>query len=104
MARGRRKQYSKDVEPLDPQQRTLPDRCPLCQESLPAATLEATTHLQSRAPVELCARCDQKDKGWRLDWDNVKYPRPDMSFFFCSGCGRYPPMNVGEEVSPSGEA
>ena len=60
MARGRRKQYSKDVEPLDPQQRTLPVICPLCQESLPAVILEATTHLQSHAPVELCQRCDRK--------------------------------------------
>jgi hypothetical protein len=78
--------------------------CPLCQVSLPAAILEATTHLQSHAPVELCARCDQQEKGWRLDWDHVKYPRPDMSFFFCSGCGRYAPVIVREEVSPSGEA
>jgi hypothetical protein len=104
MARGRRKQYSTDVEPLDPKHRTLPEVCPLCQVSLPAAILEATTHLQSHAPVELCARCDQQEKGWRLDWDHVKYPRPDMSFFFCSGCGRYAPVIVREEVSPSGEA
>jgi hypothetical protein len=104
MARGQRKQYSKDVEPLDPKQRTLPDTCPLCQESLLAAILEATTHLQSHAPAELCARCDQKEKGWRLDWDNVKYPRPDMSFFFCSGCGRYALLSIREEVIPSGEA
>ena len=79
--RGRRKQYSHASEPLDPTQRTLPDLCPLCGESLPGAILEATAHLQSHAPVELCERCDQKEKGWRLDWDNVKYPRPDMSFF-----------------------
>jgi hypothetical protein len=23
----------------------------------------------------------------------VKYPRPDMTFFFCSGCGRYAPVD-----------
>jgi hypothetical protein len=104
MARGRRKQYAETGEPLDPKQRTIPDKCPLCQESLTAAILEATTHLQNHAPVELCVRCDQKEKGWRLDWDNVKYPRPDMTFFFCSNCGRYAPMHVREEVSSSGEA
>jgi len=96
MARGRRKQYSKDVEPLDPKQRALPEVCPVCRVSYGSDML---AHLQSHAPAEICQRCDVAQKGWRLEWDHVTYPRPDMSFFFCSGCGRYAPVNVREEVS-----
>jgi hypothetical protein len=96
MARGRRKQYSTDVEPLDPKQRTLPDVCPLCR--MPFAQ-EMLTHLQSHAPVEVCQRCDGKEKGWRLDTDGALHPRSDMSIFYCSHCGRYAAPNVREEVS-----
>ena len=102
MARARRKQPSQVVDNgAPPTVKTLPAVCPLCGGSFPR---EMLTHLHRHAPVELCQHCDGKDKGWRLDTDGATHFRPDVSLFYCSHCGRYPPMNVGEEVSPSGEA
>jgi hypothetical protein len=94
MARGRRKAYSRDAEPLEPQQRTLPAVCPLCGGSCPQ---EMLTHLQSHAPVEICQRCDGKEKGWRLDGDGAAHHRPDVSLFYCSHCGRYAPVEVAPQ-------
>jgi hypothetical protein len=95
MARGRRKEYSRDVEPLDPKQHALPAVCPLCGMSF---AHEMLTHLQSHAPGELCQCCDGKEKGWRLDTDGAMHFRPDVGVFFCSWCGRYATANVREEV------
>jgi hypothetical protein len=95
MARGRRKEYSRDAEPLDPKQRTLPAVCPLCEMSVPR---EMLTHLESHAPVEVCTRCDGKEREWRLDTDGANHFRADVSIFFCSHCGRYALLPVREEV------
>jgi hypothetical protein len=102
MARARRKpQVQVDAGEGKSIVKTLPAVCPLCGVSFPR---EMRTHLLSHAPVEPCQRCDGKEKGWRLDTDGATHFRPDVSIFYCSHCGRYPSMNVGEEVSPSGEA
>lgn len=92
MARGKRKSYAHAGEPLAPQQRTLPAVCPLCSVSSPDEP-----HLKSHAPGELCQRCDGKEKGWRLDSDEATHPRPDMSLFYCSNCGRYAPLEVAPQ-------
>jgi hypothetical protein len=70
--------------------------CPLCGMSFPR---EMLTHLESHAPVELCQRCDGKEKGWRLDSDSATHPRPDMSIFYCSYCGRYAPVDVSTDIA-----
>lgn len=57
-------------------------------------------HLYSHAPTASCQRCEVKEKGWRLDWDLVKHPRPDVSVFFCSGCGRYAPPAAAAPNTP----
>ena len=89
MARARRKQASQFVDDgPSPMARGLPAVCPLCQVSYGA---EMLTHLHSHAPGEMCQRCDEKDKSWRLDEDGVQYFRKDVSLFYCSGCGRYAP-------------
>jgi hypothetical protein len=75
-----------------PQGRVLPPVCPVCGELLPGEPLDAMAHLHSHAPGQLCSRCHEAEKGWRVDWDLVKHPRPDVSLFFCSGCGRYAPL------------
>jgi hypothetical protein len=96
-------QVKGDWTPITP---TLPEVCPLCgsgPDELPFPD-DMAAHLRSHAPAEICQRCDGKERDWRLDWDNVKYPRTDMSVFYCSNCGRYAPVTMTrEEVSPSGE-
>jgi hypothetical protein len=103
MARARRRKPEVQVDAREgkPIVKSLPAMCPLCGVSVPR---EMLTHLLSHAPGELCQRCDGKEKGWRLDTDGATHFRPDMSLFYCSHCGRYPSMTVGEEASPSGEA
>jgi hypothetical protein len=92
MARARRKQASQFVNDVPaPRAKTMPAVCPLCEVSYGTETL---THLLRHAPGELCQRCDEKEKGWRLDLDGVQYFRKDVSIFYCSGCGRYTPVEV----------
>ncbi len=98
MARLRRK---KGVEPPEGEgepivRRTMSDVCPLCGNR---AGAEILTHLYNHAPAEVCQRCEVKEKGWRLDLDGVQYFRPDVSIFYCSGCGRYPQMPIRKEVN-----
>jgi hypothetical protein len=100
MARGRRKQYAGDFDPINPQQHSLPAVCPLCQSSAD----QMLPHLQSHAPGKLCQRCDGKEKGWRLDTDGATHFRADVSIFYCSHCGRYAQVHSREEVSPAVEA
>jgi hypothetical protein len=95
MARARRKVNVQGAEgEAKPRVKTMPSVCPLCGVSSPD---EMTTHLQSHAPAEICSRCDQKEKGWRLDLDGVQYFRKDVSLFYCTGCGRYPAVDVPPE-------
>jgi hypothetical protein len=72
--------------------RIMPAHCPICEEHMPDLIPAATDHLQGHAPAEVCQRCEGKEKGWRLDWDLANHPRPDVSLFFCSNCGRYAPI------------
>jgi hypothetical protein len=107
MARARRKHPSQfvDDEP-PPMGKSMLVVCPLCgrgPDDIPFPD-DMAAHLKSHAPAEICQRCDGKERDWRLDWDNVKYPRPDVSVFYCSHCGKYAPVMTREEVSPSGEA
>jgi hypothetical protein len=92
MARARRKQASQFIDDVpSPRAKAMPDVCPLCEVSYGA---EISTHLLSHAPVELCQRCDEQDKSWRLDEDGVQYFRKDVSLFYCRGCGRYAPLEI----------
>jgi hypothetical protein len=74
--------------------------CPVCSLT---PEEDMGTHLQGHTPAERCPNCGEKHTGWKVDWDGVMYPRPDVSLFYCDPCGVYTPVNVGEEVSPSGE-
>jgi transcription elongation factor Elf1 len=93
MARARRSKQGEvkgDWTPIKP---TLPDECPLCGVS----SDEMLPHLQSHAPVEICQRCEAKEKGWRLDGDGATHFRTDIGLFYCSNCGRYAPIEVAPQ-------
>jgi hypothetical protein len=93
MARARRRHLSQFVDDVPPPRvKTMPAVCPMCQEAYPDELM--LPHLQSHAPASLCSRCDEKEKGWRLDLDGVQYFRKDVSLFYCSGCGRYPAVDA----------
>jgi hypothetical protein len=96
MARARRKPgVQVDAGEGKPMVRGLSEVCPLCKVAYGA---EISMHLQSHAPASLCQRCDEQDKGWRLDLDGVQYFRQDVSIFYCSGCGRYPAVEGSPEA------
>jgi hypothetical protein len=72
----------------------VPATCPICSESprsirtqAPEKALEA--HLLQHAPLFPCQRCGEQHQHWRLDWDLVLHPRPDVGLFFCDPCGIY---------------
>jgi hypothetical protein len=108
MARSRRKQGQVAEGEGKPMARALPNVCPVCGRQFTAENLdiraEMPAHFVSHAPAEGCRNCGEKHVSWKIDWDGVSYPRPDVSLFFCDPCGRYAPVIVTEEVSPSGEA
>ncbi len=60
---------------------------------------EAASHLRQHAPTERCRNCGEKQVTWALDWDGVRYPRPDLSLWFCDPCGRFAPVQAGEETT-----
>jgi hypothetical protein len=101
MARARRKQGVQGAESEGkPLVRATVKVCPMC-----GITPEdgMSTHLQSHGPTEQCHHCGEKQVGWKVDWDGVMCPRPDVSIFYCDPCGVYAPVTTREEVSPSGE-
>jgi hypothetical protein len=102
MARARRKQGQVDAGEGKPIARATVKVCPLCSIT---PEDEISTHLQGHAPAEPCRHCGEKHTGWKVDWDGVMYPRPDVSLFFCDPCGVFFPVEPEsrEEVSPSGE-
>jgi hypothetical protein len=99
MARARRQQRRPVAEGVQtpPPKATL-EVCPMCGVSRSAALPDLGWHLQSHRPAEPCRKCTEHT-GWTLDWDGVQYPRPDVSLFYCSNCGRYAPVRPREEVS-----
>jgi hypothetical protein len=97
MARARRKQgVQVDAGEEQTIVKSMPSVCPVCGGSSPN---EMPTHLQTHAPVERCHHCGDQHTGWKVDWDLVKYPRPDMSLFYCLPCGKYASVNTKEGVS-----
>jgi hypothetical protein len=84
MARAKRKPGQVDEEKTIV--KSMPAVCPVCGVSSPD---EMPTHLQSHAPAQRCQHCGDQHTGWKVDWDLVKYPRPDMSLFYCLPCVRH---------------
>jgi hypothetical protein len=94
MARPRRKQ-GRGAEGQDkPIVRPLPEVCPVCGES---SGTEMLAHLQSHAPSMACPNCGTQYIGWKIDWDLVKYPRLDVSLFYCDPCGKYARVQAPQE-------
>jgi hypothetical protein len=103
MARAKRKKWNEKPGDWTPIKPGMPDVCPLCgrgPDEIPFPD-DMAAHFKSHAPAEICQRCSGTEKDWRLDMDNVKYPRPDVSVFYCSNCGRYAPVMTREEVGPA---
>ena len=103
MARARRKPgVQVDTAMGQPIARAIVKVCPVCRIT---PDEDMSTHLQGHAPAETCPNCGEKHAGWKVDWDGVMYPRPDVSLFYCDPCGVYVPVEPQsrEEVSPSGE-
>jgi hypothetical protein len=95
MARSRRTQ-GRGAEGEDkPIVRALPEVCPVCGES--PAHEDTSTHLQGHAPSMACPNCGTQHVGWKIDWDLVKYPRPDVSLFYCNPCGKYGSIEVSSQ-------
>jgi hypothetical protein len=44
-----------------------------------------------------CRNCGEKHVGWKIDWDLIQYPRPDVTIFYCDPCGWYTPVTDGEK-------
>jgi hypothetical protein len=67
--------------------RDVPAVCPVCGQTFVKGNLdrraEMPTHLQVHAPAERCQHCGDQHTGWKIDWDLVKYPRTDMTLFYC---------------------
>ena len=103
MARARRKQGQVDAGEQKPVARATVKVCPVCSIT---PEDEMSTHLQGHTPAEQCRHCGEKQVGWKIDWDEVTYPRPDVSLFYCDPCGVYATVEPQsrEEVNPSGEA
>ena len=91
MARARRKQGQVDEGEQKPVARATVKVCPVCSNT-PAFPDDMSTHLQGHAPAEQCRNCGEKQTGWKIDWDGVMYPRPDVSLFYCDPCGVYVPV------------
>jgi hypothetical protein len=94
MARARRKQRVQvDAGEGKPIVRDVPAVCPVCGQTFVKGNLdtraEMPRHLEGHAPAEPCPNCGTQHVGWKIDWDLVKYPRPDVSIFYCSPCGIY---------------
>ena len=89
MSRARRKQGQVDTGESKPIGKRMPTVCPLCGVE---AASEMQTHIVSHAPAETCPNCGEKHAGWKVDWDGVMYPRPDVSLFYCDPCGVYTPV------------
>src|SRR6266850_1029530 len=100
MSRARRKQAQVAEGEEKPIIRATVKVCPVCSIT---PEEDMGTHLQGHTPAERCPNCGEKHTGWKVDWDGVMYPRPDVSLFYCDPCGVYTPVTVGEAVSPSGE-
>jgi hypothetical protein len=98
MARARRRNTRTNEPDFTPvAQRTIPEVCPVCQQSLPRTPDEAARHLQQHAPMDGCRNCGEKHVGWKIDWDLIQYPRPDVTIFYCDPCGWYTPVTDGEK-------
>ena len=100
MARARRRTTkAEDAGDTLAPQRTIPEACPVCEQSLPRTMDEATTHLRNHAPQEPCGHCGTQHTGWTLDWDGIMYPRKDISLFYCSPCGKFAPVKAEEDAT-----
>jgi hypothetical protein len=75
-----------------------PTTCPVCSEptasaETPAPEKALEAHLQQHLPSQPCLDYQtdptRQHQRWRLDWDLVLHPRPDVGLFFCQPFGRY---------------
>lgn len=102
MARANRSNSPTDQSPVVTIQRKVIEQCPVCGTLEPPEGSTMRTHIEAHAPTSKCRHCGVNDYAqlanvptWKVDWDWVFYPRPDVGIFFCSRCGTFAPVKEG---------